>query len=154
MYKGTGRETSCSSAMTTFRGDTGHQERHDLRLRVTSPLSDLSGGQMWRAGRKPAIVEVMLYSKTYRLQFPCFWAAHYEAEWCSRCMQSVARSGDARVSCVRTSPLFVPEEAASGRPSRAVANVLRKACLQRATSGFVKRVKLFRYRHELRGTND
>lgn len=151
MYKETGGGTSSSSVMTTFRGDTGHQERHGLRLRVALPLSDLSGSQMWRAGRKPAIVEVKLYSKTYRLQLPCSWAAHYEAEWCSRCMQSVARSGDAHVSCVRTISLFMPQEAASGQTSRSVANVLGNACPQRPTGSFVQ---IVRYGRERRGTSD
>ena len=50
-----------------------------------------------------------------RLHFPCIWATHYKAEECSRCMQSVARSGDARVSCVRESPLFAVGEAVCGR---------------------------------------
>ena len=50
-----------------------------------------------------------------RLQFPCIWVTHYKAEECSRCMQSVARSGDARVSCVRKNSLFAAEEAVCGR---------------------------------------
>ena len=50
-----------------------------------------------------------------RLEFPCIWATHFKAEECSRCMQSVARSGDARVSCVRASPLFAAGEAVCGR---------------------------------------
>ena len=50
-----------------------------------------------------------------RLQFPCIWVTHYKAEKCSRCKQSVARSGDARVSCVRASSLCAAGEAVCGR---------------------------------------
>ena len=60
-----------------------------------------------------------------RLQFPCIWATHYKAEWCSRCMQSVARSGDARVSCVRASSLFAAGKAVCGRLC-----VVRSTCSQ------------------------
>lgn len=61
-----------------------------------------------------------------RLQFPCIEATHCKAEECSRCMQSVARSGDARISCVRASPLFASQEAVCRRLCVARVNVLRK----------------------------
>ena len=80
-----------------------------------------------------------------RLHFPCIWATHYKAEKCSRCMQSVARSGVARVSRVRASSLFTAGEAVCGRLC-----VVRSTCcelyLQRRMCAFIRFVRHVRGR--------
>jgi hypothetical protein len=116
---------SCSPEMTTFWKRHGSARKASHTLKTAAAIVHRVSKAIVASGPRLLHCRGRSVLRGSRLEFPCIWATHYKAEECSRCMQSVARSGDARVSCVRTSPLFAAGEAVCGRVC-----VVRPTCFE------------------------